>query len=146
LAFHHLSLPFEVSIPAKITEDLYRGSKFTDSPPFVKTEPCTRSMSIRTSERKYDLFYILGLKGTIQILKYLREHKKAQYKDLRSVGLSIHLLNDRLRQLLKLNLISHHLVLKRRQKRKEWYELTEKGKKILKLILELEKIVRNQAL
>jgi len=118
LAFHQLSLPFEVSIPAKIAEDLYRGSKFTDSPPFVRIEPCTRSMSMRMSERKYDLFHMLGLKGTIQILKYLKEHKKAQYKDLRSVGLSIHLLNDRLRQLLKLNLISHHLVLKRRQKKR----------------------------
>jgi len=29
---------------------------------------------MRTSEQKYDLFYILGLKGTIQILEYLKVH------------------------------------------------------------------------
>ncbi|KYK32229.1 MAG: winged helix-turn-helix transcriptional regulator [Theionarchaea archaeon] len=100
---------------------------------------------MRTSEQEYDLFYVLGLKATLRILKYLKEHKKAQYRDLRSVGISIHVLNDRLKQLLKLDLVSHHLVLKRGQKRKEWYELTEKGKKVLKLILELEKIMENGA-
>ena len=73
---------------------------------------------MRTSEQKYDLFYVLKLKGTIQILEYLKEHEKAQYEDLKSVRLSFHLLNDKLRKLLKLNLISHHLVLRRGQKRK----------------------------
>jgi len=55
---------------------------------------------------------------------------------LRSVGLS----------LLKLKLISYHLELKLRQKRKEWYELTERGGKVLKLILELKEIMENQGL
>ncbi len=38
-------------------------------------------------------------------------------------------LNTRLKQLLEFNLITHHL--EKKELRKEWYEITEKGRKVL---------------
>jgi DNA-binding PadR family transcriptional regulator len=44
----------------------------------------------------------------------------------------------RTKQLIALGLIEHHL-LRGTGKRREWYTLTEKGKRVLKAIIELEK-------
>ena len=57
---------------------------------------------------KIEEFYkILGLRGTVKILKYLNEHKKARYIDL-SFIISYASLNTRLTQLETLNIIEHH--------------------------------------
>ena len=85
---------------------------------------------------------MLGLTGSIEILKFLGKHKKARYTEIQTLSINVHAQNDRLFQLLKLDLISHHLV--QEGKRKEWYELTKRGSKALKLILELEKITKDQ--
>lgn len=92
--------------------------------------------------RKRSLIYVLGLTGSIKILKFLSKQKKARYSEIQTLGINVHAQNDRLFQLLKLDLISHHLV--QEEKRKEWYELTEKGEKALQLILELEKITKEK--
>jgi len=39
-------------------------------------------------------------------------------------------LNERVKQLLEYNLIEHHL--ERKELRREWYSITEKGRKIFK--------------
>jgi len=93
-------------------------------------------------ELEYRFLYTLGLKGTIRILKYLKKHKKGQYKDLLKLELIVSTLNDRVRTLIKMGLISHNITLI--EKREEWYELTEKGEKTLKLVLELEKVIKEQ--
>ena len=85
-----------------------------------------------------DFFRMLGLTATKRILKYLNEHKKAQYKEFAEF-VNIHTLNVRLQQLLKFNLIEHHLT--RKVVRKEWYTITEKGRKILKHLIEMIEMV-----
>lgn len=90
---------------------------------------------------KIEEFYeILGLKGTVNILKYINEHGKARYIDLSSI-ISYASLNTRLTQLETLNLIEHHFD-RGKEKREEWYELTEKGKKIILIFNQLEEIIK----
>jgi len=82
------------------------------------------------------IFELFGLKGTIIILRYLNEHGAVQYKHFNEFVVTA-TLNDRLRQLLEFNLIQHNFT--KKDLRKEWYELTEKGKKILQIV---EDIIR----
>ncbi|KYK37625.1 MAG: winged helix-turn-helix transcriptional regulator [Theionarchaea archaeon] len=81
---------------------------------------------------------LIGLTGTIFILRYLNEHDSGQYKDLQDY-INTHSLNQRLRTLLHFNLVEHHYV--RDEKKKEWYTLTEKGRKILILVEKMIKTV-----
>ena len=89
---------------------------------------------------KIEEFYkILGLRGTVKILKYLNEQGKARYIDL-SFIISYASLNTRLTQLETLNIIEHHFN-RGKEKREEWYELTEKGKKLILIFNQLEEII-----
>ncbi|MGD2247392.1 MAG: winged helix-turn-helix transcriptional regulator [Candidatus Methanofastidiosia archaeon] len=80
---------------------------------------------------------ILGFTGTIFILEYMDAHTKTQYKDLNKT-IAAYTLNCRLQELLDSNLIEHHF--ERKEKRKEWYEITEKGRKVLQIIQKLQEI------
>ncbi|MBU7028897.1 MAG: hypothetical protein HXS48_18320 [Theionarchaea archaeon] len=75
-------------------------------------------------EREKEFLKLIGLTGTIFILRFLNEHDSGQYKDLQEY-MNTHSLNQRLRTLLQFNLVEHHLL--RDEKRKEWYTLTESG-------------------
>jgi len=75
-----------------------------------------------------EVLKILGKKGTIGILEFLSQHGKGQYMQMRQFG-ATHTLNDRTRELLKYELVEHHL--ERKKARKEWYEITERGNEIL---------------
>lgn len=76
---------------------------------------------------------VLGLTGTVEILKYLNEHNTATYKELRQFA-SIATLNRRLNQLIWFGLIEHHL---KQFKRSEHYSITEKGKRVFSLVQQL---------
>jgi len=78
------------------------------------------------------------LKGTIQILKLIKKRKKAHHRELKTT-FSYKTLNIRLNQLLKLNLIEHHFF--KGKKREEWYELTERGKKIVLILEKMDDII-----
>jgi len=80
-------------------------------------------------ERMKKFLKVLGAKGVFDVLVYLDVHKTAQYRDLMKF-VNTPTLNTRLRQLLTFKIISHHL--ERAETRKEWYELTEKGKEVVK--------------
>jgi len=82
---------------------------------------------------------LLSKKGTIDILKMLKDKNKAQYKDLLTINIGIATLNNRINALLKNGFIEHHL--KRTTKREEFYTLSEKGERILKFIEEIEEII-----
>jgi DNA-binding HxlR family transcriptional regulator len=91
-------------------------------------------------EKKEEEFLkMLGLKATKKILEYLDEHETAQYKQLQQF-VNTHTLNTRMRELLDFNLVQHHLV--REDVRREWYESTEKGKRILGHLREMITIVK----
>jgi DNA-binding HxlR family transcriptional regulator len=89
--------------------------------------------------RIQDLLKLVGSKGTIHILRVLNEHEAVQYKQLREF-MNICTLNKRVKQLLEFNLISHHL--EKKDVRKEWYEITEKGKRTLEILEEMVKIIK----
>lgn len=88
-------------------------------------------------EKKKDLFAILGRKATKEILELLEEHGTAQYKEFKQVA-SLTTVNMILRNLEDLNLIQHYC---EREKRREWYEPTEKGKKVVQCLRELEMLI-----
>jgi len=90
----------------------------------------------RSIDKEEEFLKLISLKGTIDILRYLNEHGTGQYKDLMEFVNEVTLYN-RVKQLLEFDLIIHHL--NKKDVRKEWYELTEKGRKILQV---LEDIIR----
>ena len=81
------------------------------------------------------IIQIIGLTGTVKILKYLKEHETVTYTELMQFT-SIATLNKRLTQLIHHKLIEHHLEIKNKN-RKEWYSITEKGLEALTLIEKL---------
>jgi DNA-binding HxlR family transcriptional regulator len=89
--------------------------------------------------RLREVYKILGLTATVEILKSI-EKGKTQYRNFDFASVST--INTRIRQLLDLNFIEHHIV--KEDKRKEWYTLTEKGKKVVKGIKYLDKAVLEQ--
>jgi DNA-binding HxlR family transcriptional regulator len=85
-------------------------------------------------EKSEEFLNMIGSTGTKQILDFICEHSTAQYKDMRPF-MNAHTLNRRLRELLIYGLLEHHI--KKEEKRMEWYTLTEKGKKLVKLLREI---------
>lgn len=79
--------------------------------------------------------------GSLDILKCIDKKGRAQYKDLKPFA-STNTLNTRLRQLLSHGLIKHNIT--KTGKRKEWYELTEKGKNVLLYIRKMLDCVRKK--
>jgi DNA-binding HxlR family transcriptional regulator len=73
-------------------------------------------------------FRMMGLKGAAEILVTLDTMGKGRYKDMQK-SLNTYTLNERIRDLLSYGLIEHHLV--RENVRKEWYQLTEAGKRVV---------------
>jgi len=80
---------------------------------------------------------VFGKKGTMQILEFL-DHGKVSYLQLQQF-INTHTLNTRLRELLNYGLVQHHL--ERFEKRTEWYEITEKGRKVLYSLKELAALI-----
>ena len=72
--------------------------------------------------------------GTKKILELLDEYGTVQYKKMAEF-MSTHTLNARLRKLLHFNLIEHHY--EKEIRRKEWYKITDTGKKILQELRDL---------
>ncbi|KYK37789.1 MAG: winged helix-turn-helix transcriptional regulator [Theionarchaea archaeon] len=81
---------------------------------------------------------MLGATGTRQILEFLGEQDTARYTQMEEF-LNTHTLNKRLRQLLVFGLVRHHL--ERAETRKEWYELTEKGREVLQHLQALVELI-----
>lgn len=76
---------------------------------------------------------MISAKSAIEILEFLSDHSETQYKEMQEF-VNTHTLNLRLSELLNYSLIQHYL---QRSERIEWYEITEKGRKILHYLREL---------
>ncbi len=87
----------------------------------------------KSDEEARRFLRVLGLAGTWDVLHFLSENGTAAYNNL-SQSINTHTLNTRLNALLEYHLIEHRQV---RNPKREWYELTEKGEKVLKLLLEI---------
>jgi len=91
-------------------------------------------------KRERDFLKVLGSKYTKDILEYIAEHGKGQYTEFREFA-NTHILNVRLRQLLKFKLIQHCMV--RNKLKKEWYELTERGRMALQFLEEQVNLIED---
>jgi DNA-binding HxlR family transcriptional regulator len=90
-------------------------------------------------EREEQFLKLISSRSARDILQYLNEHDTAQHADLNAF-INTSTLNMKLNELLALDLITHHL--DKSGIRKEWYTITEKGKKILQCLENMIKIVR----
>ena len=82
-------------------------------------------------ERIENFFKLISLKSARDILTYLNEHDTVQHTELNSF-MNAATLYIRLTELLEFSLIEHHL--EKEPTRREWYEITEKGKKVLEYL------------
>ena len=89
-------------------------------------------------EKQDQFIKVLGSKATRIILQFLEKEEKARYKELQQF-VNTHTLNTRIKELLEFDLIQHHMI--RDETRKEWYEPTERGRKVLELLNELASMV-----
>ena len=85
---------------------------------------------------------VIGSKGTKEILEFLDENGEGQYKHFCQF-LDTHVVNKRLRQFLKLGLVEHHLT--KLEKKREWYTITDKGRKVVHLLREMERIFQEDS-
>ncbi len=89
----------------------------------------------KINEHLSEFSKILHLEATYEILDYLNDHGNSHHKNLRQLT-SIFTLSHRLNDLLKYTLIEHHF--EKEEKRKEWYTITERGRRALQLLKRLE--------
>lgn len=90
--------------------------------------------------KKKDVLAILRRRATRKILEYLDEHGELGHKDLMEFA-TVYALNRILKELMDLDLIKCYIV--KTDTKKEWYEITERGKNVLQCLRELERILRD---
>ena len=89
-------------------------------------------------EREEQFIKLITSKRARDILQYLNERETAQHADL-DAFMNTSTLNMKLNELLAFDLITHHL--DKSGIRKEWYTITEKGKKILQYMEEMTMMI-----
>ena len=90
-------------------------------------------------ERKF--IELLGQKKTVKILKTINDQEKVTSTNLKTIA-SQSTLRDRLKQFEKLGLIRK---IKTEKKRKTYYEMTEKGKRVIQIIDNLGNIIKESS-
>ena len=89
-------------------------------------------------DREIEFLQLLGSKGTRRMLQELYTRGKVRCTDFH-LDISIPTIYTRLSKLLEFSLIEHHL--EKEPTRQEWYEITEKGRKILKYLEDLVELI-----
>jgi len=91
-------------------------------------------------ENQKDFLSVLGRSSTKKILEFLDSHDNVQLDNLTHFATSF-TLKRLFQELMEFNLIKCHVQMD--NEKKVWYELTEKGTKILHALRELERILRS---
>jgi len=91
-------------------------------------------------EKKKDFFSVLGRRSTKKILEFLDSHDNVQLDNLTHFA-TLFALKKLFQELMEFNLIKCHVQIN--DEKKVWYELTEKGTKILHALKELERVLRS---
>ena len=95
---------------------------------------------VEKSEEKF--LRVIGAAGTREILQFLDGHETVHYKELDEF-INTDTLNFRLRDFLRYNFVEHHV--KRGEERKEWYTITNRGRKVLNCIEKCVSLVEDEA-
>ncbi|KYK37628.1 MAG: hypothetical protein HXS48_27550 [Theionarchaea archaeon] len=107
----------------------------------TKSDPDTRGKKTNLAKKKQkDFFIVLGRSSTKKILEFLDSHKNVQLDDLTQFATSF-ALKKFFQELMEFNLIKCYIQMD--NEKKVWYQLTEKGIKILHALRELESILRS---
>ena len=107
----------------------------------TKSDPDTRGKKTNLAKKKQkDFFIVLGRSSTKKILEFLDSHKNVQLDDLTQFATSFSL-KKFFQELMEFNLIKCYIQMD--NEKKVWYQLTEKGIKILHALRELESILRS---
>jgi len=107
----------------------------------TKSGPVTRVKKTNfVKEKQKDSFIVLGRRSTKKILEFLDSHKNVQLEDLTQFATSF-TLKRLFQELMEYNLIKCYIQMD--NEKKVWYQLTEKGTKILHALRELESILRS---
>jgi len=91
---------------------------------------------------KRALVEILGLTAALEILEKVNKCGKIKYKSLKPLA-SCSTINIRLLQLTHFGLLKHEMI-RNKEKREEWYEITEKGRKVLGILERLQESAEEQ--
>ena len=73
-------------------------------------------------------------------METINRTEKTQYKDLSPIKISVSTLNARLLELMDFGLVKDFAIRDAKQK-KEWYEITEKGKTVLEILEQLAQLI-----
>ncbi len=84
------------------------------------------------------LLKVLGLTGAWEILYFLSRNSKGTHGEFLQM-MNMSTLNMRLSELIEHKMIEHHLV---RNPRREWYEITPKGREIFQFLLKILQVQR----
>ena len=99
----------------------------------ISEEPGKQDKMGETTKREF--LALLGSKDTKEILQYLRKQGEVQYTNF-DLSISLPTFNTRLRKLLKFNPVEHCIA--KQPKRREWYEIAERGKNVLEIMEDME--------
>lgn len=91
-------------------------------------------------EKKKDFLVVLGRRSTKKILEFLESHDNVQLDNLTHFA-TLFALKRLFQELMEFDLIK--CCVQMDDEKKVWYELTEKGTKILHALKELERILRS---
>jgi len=107
----------------------------------TKSDPETRvKKTFLVKKNQKDFFIVLGRNSTKKILEFLDNHKNVQLDNLTQFATPF-TLKKLFQELMEFNLIKCYIQMD--NEKKVWYQLTEKGTKILQALRELESILRS---
>jgi len=106
----------------------------------VYSEGSTFLGGASVKENQKDFFAVLGRSSTKKILEFLDSHDNVQLDNLTQFATSF-ALKRLFQELMEFNLIKCCVQIN--DEKKVWYELTEKGTKILHALRELERVLRS---
>jgi DNA-binding HxlR family transcriptional regulator len=89
---------------------------------------------------KEDFFRFLINENTRQILEFISGNGNTRHKEMMSC-INLYFLSTKLGKLLASGLICHHF--ERTDRRREWYTLTDKGRRVLECLHTLEDYMRD---
>lgn len=81
---------------------------------------------------------LLTTPKAIEVLRFIDQHGKTQYKDLKGIA-AASTLNSRIDDLLELGVIECF-----KAGSESWYEITEKGKKALQLVEKMIQVIQEK--
>lgn len=99
-----------------------------------KVLECLHGIERLVPGNEEEVFHLLSLKYVLAVLEFVCEHGETKYADMEN-DFTIHSIRIKVGDLIRCGLLQ--LCIERRERRKEWFEITEEGKKTLQIVDDL---------